>query len=94
MKAVVKSFLQVMKALCDPTRIKILKILERRSMCVCDLQAALGTAQSTTSKHLKILEAAGLGIVTPFCSCSAVPLFLGFVTTGVPLGVTFTSPKA
>jgi len=28
--------------------------------------------------------------VTPFCSCSAVPLFIGFVTTGVPLGVTFT----
>ncbi|MCG6910194.1 MAG: permease [Deltaproteobacteria bacterium] len=34
--------------------------------------------------------AAGLGIVTPFCSCSAVPLFLGFVTTGIPLGVTFS----
>ena len=36
------------------------------------------------------LLAAGLGIVTPFCSCSAVPLFIGFVTTGVPLGVTFS----
>ncbi len=34
--------------------------------------------------------AAGLGIVTPFCSCSAVPLFLGFVTAGIPLGVTFS----
>jgi hypothetical protein len=34
--------------------------------------------------------AALLGTVTPFCSCSAVPLFLGFVTTGVPLGVTFS----
>ena len=34
--------------------------------------------------------AAFLGIVTPFCSCSAVPLFLGFVTAGVPLGVTFS----
>jgi uncharacterized membrane protein YraQ (UPF0718 family) len=31
-----------------------------------------------------------LGVVTPFCSCSAVPLFIGFVTTGVPLGVTFS----
>jgi len=31
-----------------------------------------------------------LGTVTPFCSCSAVPLFIGFVTTGVPLGVTFS----
>ncbi len=34
--------------------------------------------------------AAALGVVTPFCSCSAVPLFIGFVTAGVPLGVTFT----
>jgi uncharacterized membrane protein YraQ (UPF0718 family) len=34
--------------------------------------------------------AAGLGIITPFCSCSAVPLFLGFVEAGVPLGVTFS----
>ncbi|MEO8545906.1 MAG: permease [Burkholderiaceae bacterium] len=34
--------------------------------------------------------AAGLGIVTPFCSCSAVPLFIGFVKAGVPLGVTFS----
>jgi uncharacterized protein len=31
-----------------------------------------------------------LGVVTPFCSCSAVPLFIGFVTTGVPLGVTLS----
>ncbi|NTU63057.1 MAG: permease, partial [Chloroflexi bacterium] len=34
--------------------------------------------------------AAMLGIVTPFCSCSAVPLFIGFVESGVPLGVTFS----
>ena len=34
--------------------------------------------------------AAMLGIVTPFCSCSAIPLFLGFVEAGVPLGVTFS----
>jgi len=34
--------------------------------------------------------AAALGVVTPFCSCSAVPLFLGFVQAGVPLGVTFS----
>ncbi len=36
------------------------------------------------------LLAALLGIVTPFCSCSAVPLFIGFVSAGVPLGVTFS----
>jgi uncharacterized protein len=34
--------------------------------------------------------AAGLGVLTPFCSCSAVPLFIGFVQAGVPLGVTFS----
>ena len=36
------------------------------------------------------LLAATLGIVTPFCSCSAVPLFIGFIESGVPLGVTFS----
>lgn len=36
------------------------------------------------------IMAACLGIVTPFCSCSAVPLFIGFVQAGVPLGVTFS----
>ncbi len=34
--------------------------------------------------------AAALGVVTPFCSCSAVPLFIGFVESGIPLGVTFS----
>ncbi|MBI5743758.1 MAG: permease [Elusimicrobia bacterium] len=36
------------------------------------------------------LWAAALGIATPFCTCSAIPLFLGFVQTGIPLGITFT----
>jgi uncharacterized protein len=36
------------------------------------------------------IMAASLGIVTPFCSCSAIPLFLGFVESGIPLGVTFS----
>ena len=36
------------------------------------------------------VAAASLGIVTPFCSCSAVPIFVGFVSAGVPLGVTFS----
>jgi len=34
--------------------------------------------------------AAGLGVMTPFCSCSSVPLFIGFVSAGIPLGVTFS----
>jgi len=63
---------------------------------------AVGVVRSffTPERARRILagkrEAAGnalasmLGIVTPFCSCSAVPLFIGFVTSGVPLGVTFS----
>lgn len=45
---------------------------------------------------LEYLMASGFGVVTPFCSCSSVPLFIGFVRGGIPLGVTFafliTSP--
>jgi len=36
------------------------------------------------------VAAAGLGVITPFCSCSAVPVFIGFVAAGVPLGVTMS----
>lgn len=45
---------------------------------------------SRKNKYLGNVLAAVLGIITPFCSCSAVPLFLGFVEAGVPLGVTFS----
>ena len=45
---------------------------------------------SGKSEFVGNVLAAALGIVTPFCSCSAVPLFIGFVTAGVPLGVTFS----
>jgi ArsR family transcriptional regulator len=55
-----KNFTKVMKALSDPSRVKILKMLQRKQMCVCEIQNALGIAQSTASKHLKILEEAGL----------------------------------
>ncbi|MFW6182791.1 MAG: permease [Chloroflexota bacterium] len=49
-------------------------------------RAALGGRREGVGNVL----AAGLGIITPFCSCSAVPLFIGFVESGVPLGVTFS----
>jgi ArsR family transcriptional regulator, arsenate/arsenite/antimonite-responsive transcriptional repressor len=55
-----KDFIKVMKALSDPNRVKILKILQKRSLCVCEMQAALGIAQPTVSNHLKVLEEAGL----------------------------------
>jgi uncharacterized membrane protein YraQ (UPF0718 family) len=49
-------------------------------------RAALGGKREGVGNIL----AAGLGVITPFCSCSAVPLFIGFVESGVPLGVTFS----
>ncbi len=47
------------KALSDPNRIRILKMLQKRSMCVCEMQAVLQLATSTVSKHLQILRNAG-----------------------------------
>lgn len=47
-------------------------------------------AKNKGSAFIGHILAALLGIVTPFCSCSAVPLFIGFVEAGVPLGVTFS----
>ncbi len=55
-----KTFVKVMKALSDPNRVKIIKLLQQKVMCVCELQAALGISQPSVSKHLKILEEAGL----------------------------------
>ena len=55
-----REFLKITKALSDKTRVRIFKMLQRKTMCVCEMQAVLGMAQSTTSKHLQILEDAGL----------------------------------
>jgi ArsR family transcriptional regulator len=55
-----KPFIKVMKALSDPNRVKIIKLLQQKMMCVCELQSVLNLAQPTVSKHLKILEEAGL----------------------------------
>jgi len=55
-----KDFIKVMKAVSDPNRVKLLKILQARVLCVCEIQALLGIAQPTVSKHLKVLEEAGL----------------------------------
>ena len=55
-----KSFIKVMKALSDPNRVKILKMLQKKMLCVCELQCALGISQPNVSKHLKILEDADL----------------------------------
>ena len=55
-----KAFTKVMKALSDPNRVKIIKMLQHKVMCVCEIQTALQIAQPSVSKHLKILEEAGL----------------------------------
>ena len=55
-----KKFIRVMKALSDPNRVRVLKLLQAKELCVCEIQSVLGLAQSTVSKHLKILEDAGL----------------------------------
>lgn len=55
-----KEFIRIMKALSDPSRVKIVKMLQHKVMCVCEIQAALNIAQPTVSKHLKVLQDAGL----------------------------------
>ena len=55
-----KNFIKVMKALSDPNRLKIVKMLQHKTMCVCEMQAALQISQPAVSKHLRLLEEAGL----------------------------------
>jgi DNA-binding transcriptional ArsR family regulator len=56
----VRDFAAVCKAAGDPTRARILKLLEDGGLCGCQIQAVLGLAPSTVSKHLAILKMAGL----------------------------------
>lgn len=53
-------FIKIMKALSDPNRVKIVKMLQHRPLCVCEIQSALGISQPNVSNHLRILENAGL----------------------------------
>lgn len=55
-----KHLLRVMKALSDPGRVSIIKLLGQRELCVRELTALLGLAQPTVSKHLRLLDEAGL----------------------------------
>ena len=55
-----KPLLKVMKALGDGTRVKIFKLLQSRTLCVCELTHLLGLSQSAVSKNLKLLEDAEL----------------------------------
>src|SRR3712207_4020344 len=51
---------QLLKALVDPTRLRIVGYLAQRELCVCDLEQVLGISQSMTSHHLGVLRRAGL----------------------------------
>jgi DNA-binding transcriptional ArsR family regulator len=51
---------KLFKALADETRLRVVKLLELREMCVCEIMIALGLTQPTASHHLGILEEAGL----------------------------------
>lgn len=55
-----KKLVSCLKAAGDGTRFKILKLLASQPACVCELTAVLGLAQPTVSKHLRVLEHAGL----------------------------------
>ena len=55
-----KEFIRIMKALSDPNRVRVLKLLQEGELCVCEIQQVLGLAQSTVSKHMKILEESDL----------------------------------
>ena len=55
-----KHFIRVMKALSDPSRVRVLKLLQDKELCVCNIQEFLHLAQSTVSRHMKVLEDAGL----------------------------------
>ncbi len=55
-----RQYLRVMKAAADATRVKILKMLQQRQLCVCEMQAVLGVSQPSVSRHLRLLEDADL----------------------------------
>jgi len=54
-----RQIVKVLKVLSDQNRIRILKLLDRRKFCVCELAAILGITQPSVSRHLKKLKAAG-----------------------------------
>jgi ArsR family transcriptional regulator len=55
-----RELIKIYKALSDPNRLRILKMLEIRSLCVCEITSVLNLATSTVSKHLAILREANL----------------------------------
>lgn len=78
----------------DTTKILILLILVIFFMGIINSYFPIDKVKNYLSRNklfgLEYLMASLFGVVTPFCSCSSVPLFIGFVRGGIPLGVTFS----
>ncbi len=55
-----ETFIKQAKAISDPTRIRMIKLLEAGELCVCDIMEVLGIKQPTASKHLGILKSSGM----------------------------------
>lgn len=77
----------------DVIKIGILLLIINYFMAITRYYFPMGKVKHILTKRrwfgLDYLFAAFLGVVTPFCSCSSIPLFIGFVGAGIPLGVTF-----
>ncbi|MDX9970834.1 MAG: permease [Candidatus Gracilibacteria bacterium] len=78
----------------DTVKIGLLLVLINFIMAIVNFYFPMEKARDILTKKrwfgLNYLIAALLGIVTPFCSCSSIPLFIGFTGAGIPLGITFT----
>ena len=55
-----ENLIRTLKALSDPNRLRIMKLLEERSLCLCEIVSILKLANSTVSQHLSVLKEAGL----------------------------------
>ena len=77
----------------DTIKIGLLLIVINYIMAITRYYFPMEKARDILTKKrwfgLNYLMAAALGIVTPFCSCSSIPLFIGFMGAGIPLGITF-----
>ncbi len=77
----------------DTIKIGLLLIVVNYIMAITRYYFPLEKARDILTKKrwfgLNYLIAAALGIVTPFCSCSSIPLFIGFMSAGIPIGITF-----
>ncbi|GEM_PF-253022 len=58
--SMIDSTVKILKALGEPTRLKIIRLLEEREMCICELVAVLDMSQPRVSQHVKVLKKAGL----------------------------------